>query len=334
MIFDPFSSLIPISMIMVGCCTNVVTLELIIKSSQSQGNLITFFQFLVVAIISFFNNIKWKHVGGPFYKPVGFEQRKIPMKIYLLMILVFFSVSVLNNLALDYDIALPFHMIFRSSSMISTVVIGTLFWKKKYTFKQIISLSMVTVGIIIATISSAPDHKKDFGMGKEKDTFVFVLGLLMLTFAMFMSSVLGLIQEHTYNIYGKDRHKETIFYTHVLPLPFFLIFKEDLYNHMMINNQSSLLDLPFGLGSYPSLWVYLFLNVITQYICIQGVFILTGKTSTLTCTLVISIRKFLSIIISVIYFNNPFPPTLWISTVLVFVGTFLYSDPFKKKKVE
>ncbi|EGC39968.1 hypothetical protein DICPUDRAFT_74467 [Dictyostelium purpureum] len=332
MIFDVFTSILPMSMIMLGCCSNVVTLELIIKESSSHAVLVTFFQFLTVAIIAFFVNVIWKVKYGIIPIPIGFRERKIPMTTYFLMVSIFFILSVLNNKALDYDIPVPFHMIFRSSSLLSTIFIGSIFYKKSYSKQQVISLFMVTLGIIFATFNSMPDSKKDISFGQESNVFKFSIGILMLTTAMFLSSILGLIQESTYRLYGKDRHYETIFYSHLLSLPFFLFLKDDIIQHILINNQSQLLELPFGLGEYPSLWVYLIINVITQYVCIQGVFILTGKTSTLTCTLVISIRKFISIIISVIYFKNDLTFLLFISTCLVFIGTFMYSTAPKIEK--
>ncbi|KAN0003400.1 hypothetical protein ACTFIZ_009564 [Dictyostelium cf. discoideum] len=329
MIFDSLISLIPISMIMVGCCSNVISLELIMKQSQSHAILVTFFQFATVAFISFFVNIRWKQVFSIFWIPIGLRERKIPLKTYFLMVSIFFILSVLNNKALDCDIPIPFHMIFRSSSLLSTIVIGSVFYRKSYSKQQIISLIMVTLGIIFATFSSMPDSKKEISLGNEPNLLRFSIGMLMLIAAMFLSSILGLIQEHTYRLYGKDRHYETIFYSHLFSLPFFLLFKDDILHHIELNNDSALMALPFGFGSFPTLWVYLIVNVLTQYVCIQGVFILTGKTSTLTCTLVISIRKFLSIIISVIYFNNHFTSLLFTGTILVFLGTFMYSTSGK-----
>ncbi|EAL69811.1 hypothetical protein DDB_G0275061 [Dictyostelium discoideum AX4] len=318
MIFDSLISLIPISMIMVGCCSNVISLELIMKQSQSHAILVTFFQFATVAFISFFVNIRWKQVFSIFWIPIGLRERKIPLKTYFLMVSIFFILSVLNNKALDCDIPIPFHMIFRSSSLLSTIVIGSIFYRKSYSKQQILSLIMVTLGIIFATFSSMPDSKKEISLGHEPNLLRFSIGMLMLIAAMFLSSILGLIQEHTYKLYGKDRHYETIFYS-----------VNDILHHIQLNNDSALMALPFGFGSFPTLWVYLIVNVLTQYVCIQGVFILTGKTSTLTCTLVISIRKFLSIIISVIYFNNHFTSLLFTGTILVFLGTFMYSTSGK-----
>lgn len=73
------------------------------------------------------------------------------------------------------------------------------------------------------------------------------------------------------------------------------------------------------------IWLYLLANVVTQYICISGVFMLTGNVSPLTTNLVIAVRKFASLAISVFYFGNLFTATHWMAAIAVFFGTFLYS---------
>ena len=62
----------------------------------------------------------------------------------------------------------------------------------------------------------------------------------------------------------------------------------------------------------------------------RGVYKLTSITSSVTVNLVLSIRKFLSLTFSVLYFNNPFTFNQTIGSILVFVGSFLYSLPDKK----
>lgn len=62
--------------------------------------------------------------------------------------------------------------------------------------------------------------------------------------------------------------------------------------------------------------------------CIRSVFILTSECTALTVTLVVTLRKFLSLLISIAFFNNPFSVLHWLGTVLVFVGTVLFADVF------
>ena len=67
-------------------------------------------------------------------------------------------------------------------------------------------------------------------------------------------------------------------------------------------------------------------NIITQWICINNVFILTSECASLTVTLVVTVRKFLSLLFSIWYFQNPFTLVHWLGTFLVFGGTIIFSD--------
>lgn len=81
----------------------------------------------------------------------------------------------------------------------------------------------------------------------------------------------------------------------------------------------------YGGWSLPTLWCYLLGNVSTQWVCSRGVFTLIGSTDALTTTLVITLRKFISLVLSIFYFGNPFTLQHWIGSILVFLGTYLYS---------
>merc|ERR1712141_314327 len=75
----------------------------------------------------------------------------------------------------------------------------------------------------------------------------------------------------------------------------------------------------------PKLLLYLVGNTLTQHICISAVFILTTECASLTVTLVVTLRKFGSLLFSIWYFNNPFTTYHWLGTILVFSGTLVFS---------
>ena len=62
-----------------------------------------------------------------------------------------------------------------------------------------------------------------------------------------------------------------------------------------------------------------------RYICIRGVFILTTECPSLVVTLVLTLRKFVSLLFSIWYFQNPFTTAHWLATALVFGGTIGFS---------
>lgn len=76
----------------------------------------------------------------------------------------------------------------------------------------------------------------------------------------------------------------------------------------------------------PVLVLYLILNVLTQFMCISSVYVLTTECSSLTVTLVLTLRKFLSLMFSILYFDNPFTLGHWFGTILVFAGTLIFSE--------
>ena len=82
---------------------------------------------------------------------------------------------------------------------------------------------------------------------------------------------------------------------------------------------------PWLLG-VPALWVLLAVNTWCQYLCIQSVMRLMSECTSLTVTLVLTLRKFLSLLFSIFYFDNPFTATHWSATVLVFAGTLLFIE--------
>jgi len=68
---------------------------------------------------------------------------------------MFFVVSVANNYALNFNIALPLHMIFRAGSLLANMVLGIIILKKSYTFMKYSSVLMISAGIFLCTIASA-----------------------------------------------------------------------------------------------------------------------------------------------------------------------------------
>jgi UDP-xylose/UDP-N-acetylglucosamine transporter B4 len=88
-------------------------------------------------------------------------------------------------------------------------------------------------------------------------------------------------------------------FQHLLPLPGFLLLGQNIYEHFLIAMNSAPLTLTGTSIQLPSMMVYLALNVITQFICISAVFVLTSECASLTVTLVVTLRKFLSLLFSI-----------------------------------
>ncbi len=158
---------------------------------------------------------------------------------------------------------------------------------------------------------------------------------------------MGLYTEETYRIYG-PQWKENLFYSHLLSLPMFLPFSVSLWRQFMKLASSEPLSFPVPqLSDYPNLspevrrglesiripsqLYYLVLNVLTQYACIRGVNLLAAASSALTVTIVLNIRKLVSLLLSIWLFGNRLAAGTLVGAVVVFAAGGLYSLDGKKK---
>lgn len=108
----------------------------------------TFVQFLFVATIGLPSQF------DPKRPPFFLKPNKVPIRRWLINIVLFFSINVLNNHAFSYDISVPVHIILRSGGSITTMLAGSLYGKK-YSRIQVTAVLLLTVGVITAAWSDA-----------------------------------------------------------------------------------------------------------------------------------------------------------------------------------
>jgi len=82
--------------------------------------------------------------------------------------------------------------------------------------------------------------------------------------------------------------------------------------------------LPFQL-TIPRHVFFLIINVITQYLCVRGVNRLTAISTALSIAIILNIRKFVSLALSVAVFGNKLATGVKIGAVLVGLGAAWYA---------
>ncbi|KAK7078598.1 hypothetical protein SK128_012095 [Halocaridina rubra] len=306
--------------VFIGCCSNVIFLELLVKDEPGGGNIITCAQFIFIALEGFI-----------FTSDFGRKKSVIPVKNYLVLVVMFFIVNVSNNLAFSFKISMPLHMIFRSGGLIANMIMAIIVLGRRYSISKYLSVAMITLGTTICTFASAGtlDESSEENKRDGPSSFaVWLMGIGLLTFALFMSARMGIYQETLYAQHGKHS-REALYYIHMMSLPGFLMTGSSIVEHAFKFSTSlplpALASVPI-LASIPRLWLYLVGNMLTQFVCISSVFKLTSECTSLTVTLVLTLRKFLSLIFSIIYFQNPFTISHWLGTFLVFGGTLIFTD--------
>ncbi|WWC92698.1 uncharacterized protein L201_007657 [Kwoniella dendrophila CBS 6074] len=365
-----------LSLVFGGCCSNVWALEGVLKDHPKSGTFLTFVQFLYVTITTISTQLRWKRIPKTGFSYPWLKPRKVPIGRWAVQVVLFLAVSLMNNYAFGLKIPVTVHIIFRSGGLCVSMLIGSIFEKRRYSFGQVVAALLITAGITIATISAprpprpprtqqtdsfstTSTDEKIMNQSSHPwlpDHLEYLAGIGLLVLAMIISAFLGLWQEQTYRIYGKE-WKEALFYGHALSLPFFLPFRSTISSTfksysasppISLSTLSSNLNLPF-LSPYissfpiptsyplkdrispyldllvPSALVGLTINIITQGICVRGVNRLTSKVNSVTVNLVLTIRKALSLAISVWWYGSGFNSGLGLGGAMVLLGTMLYS---------
>lgn len=318
-----------------GCCSNVFALEAIVKVEPDSGTLMTFVQFFFVAVTGYISQFDRSR------PPLFLTPNRVPVRRWIINIVLFFTINVLNNHAFSYNISVPMHIILRSGGSITTLAAGYI-WGKRFSRIQVIAVTLLTIGVVTAAWSDAQSKNGEV----DEDIPSFNTGLIILFIAQVLSAIMGLYTEETYKEYG-PHWKENLFYSHLLALPLFAPFLPSMHRQLLKLASSTPLTLPIleSLQSLPSdlltklshiylpsQLVFLAMNVLTQYACIRGVNLLAAASSALTVTIVLNVRKLISLLLSIWLFGNRLSPGTLVGACLVFFAGGLYSLDGGKKK--
>ena len=149
---------------------------------------------------------------------------------------------------------------------------------------------------------------------------------------------MGLYTEETYKEFG-PHWKENLFYSHLLAIPLFLPFLPSMKRQFLrlaaspplgMPAYESLSTIPMDLQKgldrihIPSQLAFLVMNVLTQYACIRGVNLLAAAASALTVTIVLNVRKLVSLLLSIWLFGNRLSPGTLIGAFIVFFAGGMY----------
>ncbi|KAK9237608.1 UAA transporter [Lipomyces kononenkoae] len=313
------------AMILGGCCSNVFTLEAIVKEDPYAGNLITFTQFVFVAVEGY---IHFFALSRP---PFFLAKSQVPLRQYAIIVVMFFLVSFLNNYVWKYHISVPVHIIFRSGGTMMSMVVGGLFGKR-YSIVQVASVTLLTIGVISATLFDSKKKKlNQIDTTVVASTEEFSLGIFILFLAQVLSALMSQLTEFTYKKYG-NHWRENLFYMHFLSLPLFYPIRKSIIDEFKTLSASRPLALiPSRLALYiprvlvPQGLMYLALNGLTQYICVRGVNNLAGNATALTVAIVLNVRKCISLLFSIYIFGNNLSFGTCFGAALVFGGAAWYS---------
>jgi solute carrier family 35 (UDP-xylose/UDP-N-acetylglucosamine transporter), member B4 len=183
---------------------------------------------------------------------------------------------------------------------------------------------------------------------------------MILLAAQLLSAFMGAYCEEIFTEYGAN-WKENLFYGHFLSLPLFLPLSAVLRQQYAkltatpplrlddILSQPSFASLHLSKATVEAIQpvventpqgiVFLTINALTQLACISGVNLLSSRSSAVTVTIVLNIRKLVSFIFSTILFGHQLSAKMIFGSALVFGSGALYGWetswrlPQQRKKV-
>ncbi len=176
-------------------------------------------------------------------------------------------------------------------------------------------------------------------------------GFALLASALVLAACMGLYTDDMYATHGRsgDVTAETLFYSHAMSLPYFFGQVKPLFfefstlmavpvhdigkaskPHTSPLSPASIFDTLSTITPRP-VWL-LAANAATQLFCIIGVNRLSAQSSSLTVSIVLNIRKLVSLLLSIMLFGNQLPLGVMVGAAIVFAGGGLYALPSVSSK--
>lgn len=299
-----------LSLVLGGCCANVWAYEQLLNINPRIGSALTFSQTLFITVQTLPQFLTWQSPRETWLPSM--KARQVPVRQWILQVLVHTAGSLLNNWAFAFRVPLTIQIVFRSAGLAVSMFFGYFFLNKLYTRAQITSVFLVSIGVVLTTLSrpSSPSKRS------TEDLEQYIIGIFMLTISSLLTGVLGMLQELTYRKYGPC-WREGVFYTHFLSLPIFLFLVPDIKQGL------GSLSTPSSTFSGP--YIILAGNLVTQLICVSGVNRLSSQVSSVSTNLVLTTRKAISLCFSVWWFENGWNTQLGFGAAMVFVGSLLFT---------
>mmetsp|Transcript_48648 Transcript_48648/g.122751 ORF Transcript_48648/g.122751 Transcript_48648/m.122751 type:complete len:357 (+) Transcript_48648:76-1146(+) len=322
--------ILPFIMVFGGCMSSIVFMEYVLKGDPEAGNFINATEFVFVLLQSIPGRLEpqtWR-----------FRPLRATWLSHIQHAVLWVSMSTLANYVFAFNISVPIHTLFRSCNIIASLVLGFFFFGQRYSFRQIVFVLVITVGIFLASIGDAQKFLSgatcnDCAPGSSsnmssEELGKWGVGIVMLVCVQLFQATLGHTQAVFYRRFQDKGSRdeladEYLFTSHIVSLLMILALWEDISRSARLAFATPVLH---PLLPLPRRLAWMVLNNLTQLACIKGVFRLSANFSPLTVNVTLSVRKFLSVVLSAVWFGNPWTSLHSIATMMIFGGVFAYSS--------
>jgi drug/metabolite transporter (DMT)-like permease len=263
---------------------------------------------------------------------------KIPLQYNILI--VFFSVIFLyfKSYAIQY-LPMPIFIVCSNLQLVAGTLIGKYVFHKSFNRSQLSSVVLVTLGCVVITVFSST---KSTLSNSSKDnisynTYDIIHGFISMFLTVFSISALVPTSSAITQKYNADI-EEQIFMQHFLALPLFAIqwykVQPSLYNLLNLTSSDISIDNNDKMLYYDiygiKLPVIMTLLVMTTFFGQWNRSVLcyiSLELGPLTTQLLTTINKTIALLISMLYFNSPPFPSIyvWSGIVIQTIGSIMYA---------
>ena len=284
-------------LMLTSCCCTCIIVEHFTTQVTNPASFLTLPTYLAVItwpVLTNFRNLIWN--------------RKIPTKNYLLLVVLEYSVNLYSYMSLSFKTEMPVYLILKSGNLLASMIVSKLWFKRTYPPYKYIAATMVSAGVFLAAQTSGNTAI----LKNNQSLLEWSEGVAIVTHCLFGAVILGVLQEQAYYDFGK-RKDELVFYTHLFGLPGFIIVKDSIFKTISeVNTSNKIIYLYI-----PYFWVLLGIFLVMSIACIHGIYHLLSEWSSLSVTMVMTICKFLSLLLSIYIFEYPVTYTLSFAVFMV-----------------
>lgn len=346
---------LPVAGVLLGCQANVFCLEFILRDTRGPAVVyaLTALQF---AVVSAFSYVCLRVVGRRRSSNDGtWSWRSIPWRYHVLLALLHWLVSVSGNISLSMKVPVPVHAAVRSSSLLLNLFVGRCWFGASYNGLQYVCGVVLMAGL---TLLAVAQHQQtaaplDNVLNPAAAGWWFS-GLLVLLGSSVLNTLFSFIQEkamrqsptsNTSPLSSSARWLEVLLGTHGLSLPLFLVapFVMPASSPSSLTLSQDLRRLASGVLSSTASSGQLLIpglmvagNAVTQFICICGVCSLLHSTGATTLVWVLTCRRLLTLLVSIVYFRHyrSFLLEHWVGLALAVSSSSVFPFVSRKKQKE
>uniref|UniRef100_A0A2C9LTE5 Adenosine 3'-phospho 5'-phosphosulfate transporter 2 n=1 Tax=Biomphalaria glabrata TaxID=6526 RepID=A0A2C9LTE5_BIOGL len=230
------------------------------------------------------------------------KQRKIPIRMYLLLAFLTVATMGLSNTSVGY-LNYPTQVIFKCCKLIPVLIGGILIQGKKFSAIDITACLCMSIGLILFTLA-------DSAVMPNFNTY----GVVLISLALCADGAIGNVQEKTLKQYGAS-NGEMVLYSYSIGF---------LYILFGLVLSGGLLPAFYFCQEHPvETYGYAVIFSVTGYLGLYVVLTLVKSFGALVAVTVTTCRKAVTIVLSFIFFTKPFTfQYLW-SGLVVVLGIYL-----------